>query len=69
MKIAVLDDYQDAFRKLKCFDRLKGHDVVTYRDSVKEPAKLAERLNGADAVILLQQRTPFRARRPKRSRR
>jgi D-3-phosphoglycerate dehydrogenase len=59
MKIAVLDDYQDVFRTLKCAARLKGHDVTAFRDSVKEPLKLAERLNGADAVILLQQRTPF----------
>ncbi len=59
MKIAVLDDYQDVFRTLKCAAKLKGHDVVAYRDSVKEPAKLAERLSGANAVILLQQRTPF----------
>ena len=59
MKIAILDDYQDVFRTLKCFPRLKGHDVAVYHDSVKEPAKLAERLSGADAVILLQQRTPF----------
>jgi D-3-phosphoglycerate dehydrogenase len=59
MKIAVLDDYQDVFRTLKCHSRLKGHDVATYHDSVKEPAKLAERLKDADAVILLQQRTPF----------
>jgi D-3-phosphoglycerate dehydrogenase len=59
MKVAILDDYQDVFRTLKCLSRLKGHDVAVYHDSVKEPAKLAERLNGADAVILLQQRTPF----------
>ncbi|OGA20511.1 MAG: 3-phosphoglycerate dehydrogenase [Betaproteobacteria bacterium RIFCSPLOWO2_02_FULL_67_26] len=59
MKIAVLDDYQDVFRTLKCFPKLKGHDVAVYHDSVKEPTKLAERLKGADAVILLQQRTPF----------
>lgn len=59
MKIAVLDDYQDVFRTLKCYPRLKGHDVAVYHDSVKEPAKLAERLNGADAVVFLQQRTPF----------
>jgi D-3-phosphoglycerate dehydrogenase len=59
MKIAVLDDYQDVFRTLKCAARLKGHDVVTYRDTVKDPAKLAGRLDGFDAVILLQQRTPF----------
>jgi len=59
MKIAILDDYQDVFRTLKCYPRLKGHDVAVYHDSVKEPAKLAQRLEGADAVVLLQQRTPF----------
>jgi D-3-phosphoglycerate dehydrogenase len=59
MKVAILDDYQDVFRTLKCYPRLKGHDVAVYHDSVKEPAKLAERLNGADAVVFLQQRTPF----------
>ena len=59
MKIAILDDYQDVFRTLKCYPRLKGHDVAVYHDSEKEPAKLAERLKGTDAVILLQQRTPF----------
>jgi D-3-phosphoglycerate dehydrogenase / 2-oxoglutarate reductase len=59
MKIAVLDDYQDAFRSLKCAAKLKEHEVTTYRDTVKDPAKLAERLNGHDAVILLQQRTPL----------
>ena len=59
MKIAVLDDYQDAFRGLKCAAKLAGHEVTTYRDTVKDPAKLAERLNGHDAVILLQQRTPI----------
>jgi len=59
MKIAVLDDYQDVFRTLKCYSRLKGHEVVAFHDSVKDPAKLAARLDGFDAVILLQQRTPF----------
>ena len=59
MKIAVLDDYQDVFRTLKCYARLQGHEVVAFHDSVKDPAKLAARLDGFDAVILLQQRTPF----------
>ena len=43
MKIAVLDDYQDAFRTLTCFPKLKGHDVMTYRDSVKDPVKAGDR--------------------------
>src|SRR5882672_24802 len=59
MKIAVLDDYQDVFRTLKCYPRLKGHEVVAFHDSEKDPVKLAARLDGFDAVILLQQRTPF----------
>ncbi|MBI3937182.1 MAG: D-2-hydroxyacid dehydrogenase family protein [Betaproteobacteria bacterium] len=59
MKIAVLDDYQDAFRKLACFARLKDHEVVVFHDTEKDPARLAARLKDADAVILSQQRSPF----------
>ena len=59
MKIAVLDDYQDAFRSLACFARLKDHEVVVFRDTEKDPARLAARLNDADAVVLTQQRSPF----------
>ncbi len=59
MKIAVIDDYQDAFRKLDCYARLKGHEVVVYHDTEKEPSRLAEHLKDAEAVILTQQRSPF----------
>jgi D-3-phosphoglycerate dehydrogenase / 2-oxoglutarate reductase len=59
MKIAVIDDYQDAFRKLDCYAKLKDHDVAVYHDTEKDPSRLAERLKAADAVILTQQRSPF----------
>lgn len=59
MKIAVIDDYQNAFRRMKAFPKLKGHDVVVYEDSEKDPAKLAERLKDADIVVLTQQRSRF----------
>ncbi|HTH97046.1 MAG TPA: D-2-hydroxyacid dehydrogenase family protein, partial [Stellaceae bacterium] len=59
MKIAVLDDYQQAFRTLTCFPRLDGHEVVTFSDTVKDPVALAERLQGFDVVLLTQQRTPL----------
>lgn len=59
MKIHVIDDYQDAFRKLSCFARLKDHNVVVFRDTEKDPRKLAQRLQDADCVILTQQRSPF----------
>jgi D-3-phosphoglycerate dehydrogenase len=59
MKIAVIDDYQNAFRTLKCFPKLKDHEVIVYTDTEKDPVRLAERLKDVDAVVLTQQRSPF----------
>jgi D-3-phosphoglycerate dehydrogenase len=59
MKIAVIDDYQNAFRTLACFSRLKGHEVAVFTDTEKDPAKLAARLQDADIVLLTQQRSRF----------
>ena len=60
MKIAVLDDYSNAFRSMPSFERLKGHEVVVYHDTVKDTARLAERLHDVDAVVLTQERSSFR---------
>ncbi len=57
MKIAVIDDYQDAFRKTKCFAKLKGHEFVVYNDSEKDPVKFGKRLEGGEALVLTQQRS------------
>lgn len=59
MKIAVIDDYQDAFRKCTAFPRLAGHEVTVYTDTEKDPEKLAARLADAEALVLTQQRSPF----------
>jgi D-3-phosphoglycerate dehydrogenase / 2-oxoglutarate reductase len=59
MKIAVIDDYQNAFPTLRCYAKLTGHEIVVYNDTEKDPARLAERLQEADAVILTQQRSCF----------
>ena len=56
MRVAVLDDYASAFARLPAAARLEGHEVVSFAESVTGDA-LAERLDGFDAVILLQQRT------------
>ena len=57
MKIAVLDDYQDAVRKLNAFEKIAGHDVVVFRDTTTDAAKLKERLKDVDAVVLNMQRS------------
>ncbi|MGQ0751501.1 MAG: D-2-hydroxyacid dehydrogenase family protein [Betaproteobacteria bacterium] len=59
MRIAVIDDYQDAFRKLKCYAKLHGHQVDVCHDTEKDPVRLAARLKDAEAVLLTQQRSPF----------
>ena len=59
MKIAVIDDYQNAFRTLKCYAKLKDYEVVVYIDMEKELVRLAERLKDAEAVVLTQQRSRF----------
>ena len=59
MKIAVLDDYQDAFRRMPAFSKLAQHQVTVFTDTEKDPAKLAERIKGCEAVVLTQQRSRF----------
>ncbi|MDF3833003.1 D-2-hydroxyacid dehydrogenase family protein [Cupriavidus basilensis] len=57
MKIAVLDDYQDAVRKLTCFSLLDGHDVKVFNNTVKGVGQLAARLSDVEAVVLIRERS------------
>ena len=57
MKIAILDDYQDAVRHLDCFRMLDGHDVKVFNNSVRGTGQLAARLAPFDALVLIRERT------------
>jgi D-3-phosphoglycerate dehydrogenase len=57
MKIAILDDYQDAVRKLKCFDILNGHEVKVFNNGARGAGQLAIRLASFDALVLIRERT------------
>ena len=59
MKIAVIDDYPNVFKTLKCFPKLAGHEVVVFTDTPNDVASLAKKLQGFDAVVLTQQRSYF----------
>jgi D-3-phosphoglycerate dehydrogenase len=50
MKIAILDDWFDTLRTLKCFEKLAGHEVTVFTDHVQDTDALAERLAGFDAL-------------------
>jgi D-3-phosphoglycerate dehydrogenase / 2-oxoglutarate reductase len=61
VKVAILDDYFDTLRTLECFAKLSGHDVTVWTDHVEDVDVLAERLAGADALVLIRERTQVRA--------
>jgi D-3-phosphoglycerate dehydrogenase / 2-oxoglutarate reductase len=59
MKIAILDDYQDATRGLECFKLLEGHEVKIFNNSVKGMGQLVARLAPFEALVLIRERTAF----------
>jgi D-3-phosphoglycerate dehydrogenase len=59
MKIAILDDYQDAVRQLDCFSLLDGHEVKVFASSSRGLGQLAIRLAPFDALVLIRERTAF----------
>jgi D-3-phosphoglycerate dehydrogenase len=60
MKVAILDDYHDTLRTLQCFGKLAGHDVKVWTDHVQDTDGLAARLEDAEALILIRERTKIR---------
>lgn len=61
MKIHILDDWYDTLRGLPCYSLLDGHEVTIWTDRAPDEATLAERLAGADALVLYRDRTPITA--------
>jgi D-3-phosphoglycerate dehydrogenase / 2-oxoglutarate reductase len=60
VRISILDDYFDTVRTLPCFAKLAGHDVTVWNDHVQDTAALAERLEDAEALVLIRERTKIR---------
>jgi D-3-phosphoglycerate dehydrogenase / 2-oxoglutarate reductase len=61
MRIAILDDYFDTLRGLRCFAKLAGHDVTVWNDHVQEVDPLAERLRDTEVLVLIRERTQIRS--------
>ncbi len=61
MNISVLDDYQNAVRKLDAFKLVARHNVTIWNDHTKDNDVLAERLKDTEALVLIRERTPIRA--------
>ncbi|WP_374258958.1 D-2-hydroxyacid dehydrogenase family protein [Aquabacterium sp.] len=59
MNIIILDDYQDAVRKLHCASKLDGLSAKVFTNTVKGTGQLAIRLRDAEALVLIRERTPL----------
>lgn len=59
MNIIILDDYQDAVRKLKCAALLEPLNAKVFTNTVKGIGQLSVRLRDADVLVLIRERTQF----------
>ena len=57
MNIVILDDYQDAVRKLGCSSKLDPYHAKVYTNTVKGLGQLSVRLKDADIIVLIRERT------------
>jgi phosphoglycerate dehydrogenase-like enzyme len=59
LKIVLLDDYQNVALKMAPWSSLPNATVAAYPDHLGDEAALAERLQDADVVMALRERTAF----------
>jgi D-3-phosphoglycerate dehydrogenase len=59
MNIIILDDYQDAVRKLACASKLEHLNAKVFTNTVKGIGQLSVRLRDADVLVLIRERTHF----------
>jgi D-3-phosphoglycerate dehydrogenase len=59
MRIVIPDDYQDIVHRLKCFELLRGHEVLRFREPARDADELVERLAEAQVVVAIRERVAF----------
>ena len=59
MNIIILDDYQDAVRKLHCASKLDQLHAKVFTNTVKGIGQLSVRLRDAEVLVLIRERTQF----------
>ncbi|MCD8515210.1 MAG: D-2-hydroxyacid dehydrogenase family protein [Burkholderiaceae bacterium] len=57
MNIVILDDYQDAVRKLPCASKLDPYPAKVFTNNVKGVGQLSVRLRDAEVLVLIRERT------------
>ena len=57
--VIILDDYQDAVRKLRCAAKLDPLNAKVFTNTVKGIGQLSVRLRDAEVLVLIRERTHF----------
>ena len=57
VNIIILDDYQDAVRKLKCADKMEALHAKVFTNTVKGIGQLSVRLRDAEVLVLIRERS------------
>ena len=59
MNVIILDDYQDAVRKLKCAPLMEALNAKVFTNTVKGIGQLSIRLRDAEVLVPIRERTHF----------
>ncbi len=59
LNIIILDDYQDAVRKLKCAHVMEALNAKVFTNTVKGIGQLSVRLRDAEVLVPIRERTQF----------
>ena len=59
MNIIILDDYQDAVRKLRCAQVLEPYRAKVFTNTVKGIGQLSVRLRDVEVLVPIRERTQF----------
>ncbi len=59
MRVAIPDDYQDIVHTLQCFQTLRDHEVMRYREPAADLAEFARCLHAAEAIVPIRERSRF----------
>jgi D-3-phosphoglycerate dehydrogenase / 2-oxoglutarate reductase len=59
VNIIILDDYQDAVRKLACASKLNKLNAKVFTNTVKGLGQLSVRLRDAEVLVAIRERTVF----------
>ena len=57
MNIVILDDYQDAVRKLNCASKLEAYPAKVFTNTIKGTGQLAVRLKDVEILVLIREST------------